>query len=589
MKKNKIIAALIALIITMSVLCLLKEVLSSRIINVSCELTSDHDTELVLDTSYSSDVTADRHNLSNSLRKDVKLKASKRESISFKAPLTKGNLELLSLHFSLDRAALPLTLVIDELEINHKNLMALFNADNIGLSDGIRLVNDDNGSVKLYLEKSGYISFKTPLGIKYERDFNYYALFIFFIVICALSYVVLRFLLNTRTYQKEHTANIVFVMVLAVSLVIPASKIDYSSTINYNEYRAMAEYKPLFTGNPFSAEGRYNLRFGKDFENWFNDRFRERKHLVGLDNNLRYALSYKSFHAKDVYKYKDWVWSYEDFMSIDENNVKKMSRTLNEMQKHWNKKILAIVYPVKSEIFCENSLSVNCPLPSEKLYSLLKNNVKNDNIIVYSALEVSKLHKQDKDLMYFKDEHHMTQYGAQMIIDDLIAKGILPQSNNDYHQYDARAKCTTGELIFDQKICEENLIYGQSYGLLRGHSNRAVSDKKMNIAEGYLYYSMSDAFNRDIKNTESSHKGYSNFVNKNTNAFKFTPMVMGNSFVETLALALSTRYSHVIRWRFGFDKTIPLFDMDERIEKDEPDLIITTIYRDGIFNSPISQ
>ena len=189
----------------------------------------------------------------------------------------------------------------------------------------------------------------------------------------------------------------------------------------------------------------------------------------------------------------------------------------------------------------------------------------------------------------------MSQYGGQMVVNELIADGYLPASSNDYHQYDIQAHCTWGEFVFDKKNCESNLKYGQSYGFIRGNNKRSVYDKNMDNEGSYVYYSFSDKYKTDVKYKHTllnGHKnvGYTNLYNSNKDVSHFTPMQIGNSFVETLSLALSTRYDHVIRFRLNNGNPgISIYEMTKEIQKDKPDVIIATIYRDGILNAPKMQ
>ena len=284
-----------------------------------------------------------------------------------------------------------------------------------------------------------------------------------------------------------------------------------------------------------------------------------------------------------------------DWINPNESNIQKISKTLSDIHKTWNIPILVLVYPAKSEIYCEYSLSKKCNYGSDIIFNYLKENIKNEHIKVVSVLPYALKHKNDKELLFYKDEHHMSQYGGQMVVNELIADGYLPASSNDYHQYDIQAHCTWGEFVFDKKNCESNLKYGQSYGFIRGNNKRSVYDKNMDNEGSYVYYSFSDKYKTDVKYKHTllnGHKnvGYTNLYNSNKDVSHFTPMQIGNSFVETLSLALSTRYDHVIRFRLNNGNPgISIYEMTKEIQKDKPDVIIATIYRDGILNAPKMQ
>ena len=189
----------------------------------------------------------------------------------------------------------------------------------------------------------------------------------------------------------------------------------------------------------------------------------------------------------------------------------------------------------------------------------------------------------------------MSQYGAQMVVNELIADGYIPSSNNDYQQYGIKAHCAWGVLVFDKSYCESYCKYGDSYGIIRGYNKRGVFDKKMDNEVSYIYYSFSDKYKDDIKYNPTLLDNkidvwYTNFFNRNKNVTHFTPMTIGNSFVDTLSLALSTRYDHVIRFRLNNGNPgISIYEMTKEIQKDKPDVIIATIYHDDILNAPKMQ
>lgn len=476
---------------------------------------------------------------------------------------------------------------LEKFKLRNKDVFKTYSLDKLNLSKTLTATKDKISNDIFILTsqaKEGNITFKDHFNLKRHRDWNIYACVIFFIVIFSSSYIVVKFLLNTRILQKEHTANIVFIIVLFLTLFFPTSKIDHVSTKSSNENRVLAQYKSLFSGEPLKPESNFNRNYGKDFEAWFNDRFRGREKLVSLVNDIKYKLTFKTFKNKSAYRYNDWVWDSKlDWIKPNESNIKQINETLNDIYTKWNIPILVLVYPAKSEIYCEHSLSKTCNFGSEIIFNYLKNNINNEHINVISALPYALKHKNDKELLFYKDEHHMTQYGSQIVIDELIADGYLPSSRHEYHQYGIQIHCTWGMFIIDKKFCESNYKYGQTYGYIRGNDKRSVFDKKMDNEGSYVYYSFSDKYKNDIKYKHTllnnkKHVGYTNLYNNNKNVTHFTPMLIGNSFVDNMSIALSTRYDHVIRFRLNIGyRGISIYKMTKEIKKDKPDVIIASI------------
>lgn len=594
MKKIKIVAILCSALITGICFYLCREMLSTRIIPVSFSIQSNISDEYIITAIYSSD---ENNPNKNKIETITNLKENEWKNVKIKLPFPEGKLQ----HFSLSIKSLKqnkYSITINELKLHKLDNFSSYSFDRIGSSSTLTKTKDKKNNEIITLSnmnKEGGFSIKENLNLKRYRDWSIYASVIFFIVIYSSSYIVIKFFLNTRILQKEHTANIGFIIALFITLFIPASKINLYATNNLNENRVLAQYKSLFSGNPLKAESHFNRNYGKDFEAWFNDRFRGREKIVSFVNDVKYKLTLNTFKNKGAYRYNDWVWGPEDWIVPKIENIKNIKETLNDIYNTWNIPIIALVYPAKSEVYCEYTLSNKCNHGSNIIFNYLKENIKNKNIKVISVLPYAIKHKKDHELIFYKDEHHMSQYGGQIVVDELIADGYLPSSNNDYHQYAIKAHCSSGEFIFDKKYCESNLKYGQYYGFLRGIPKRAIFDNKMDNEVSYVYYSFSDKYQNDVnyKNTLLNNQkdvGYTNLYNSNKNVTHFSPMQIGNSFVETLSLALSTRYDHVIRFRLNTGNPgISIYEMTNEISKDKPDVIITTIFKDTILNTPAMQ
>ena len=257
-------------------------------------------------------------------------------------------------------------------------------------------------------------------------------------VLFCFSYFVFKFIYYIKVYQRQKSSNIIFVILFFVTLLIPCSKIDFNSTINTNENRKMEVYKPLIvsSNNAFSI----NYSYGKDFDKWFSDRFYLRQFLNSAIFKINYNLNnvYKVLVQEGgiYYRINDWVFGTQSIMqeSINENIPKNIYKTAEEIQKRWNKKILILVFPLKSELYCDKSLQNKCSSLSIPFTRIFKNINNNQNISVINVLPLLKKHLNDGEFLYFKDEHHVTQYGAQVLIDELINLDLLPWSSNTIKQ-----------------------------------------------------------------------------------------------------------------------------------------------------------
>ncbi|MBP5216179.1 MAG: hypothetical protein J6039_06490, partial [Alphaproteobacteria bacterium] len=105
--------------------------------------------------------------------------------------------------------------------------------------------------------------------------FNGY-LFISILILTFLgAYKLVNYVAKFKLLENNSRIDIVFVIVFAVLLFIPMSRISTAEK-SMQENRMLAKYKPLLTTKGL------NLQYGTDFEKWFNDRFFGRKEMLQL-------------------------------------------------------------------------------------------------------------------------------------------------------------------------------------------------------------------------------------------------------------------------------------------------------------------
>lgn len=86
----------------------------------------------------------------------------------------------------------------------------------------------------------------------------------------------------SKNIDKQSRIDIIFLTIFFTFLFIPMSKINQDE-ISSQENRMLAKWQPLI-----NEDREINYNFGKDFNEWFNDRFY-------LRNNMLY-LYYKNFN-----------------------------------------------------------------------------------------------------------------------------------------------------------------------------------------------------------------------------------------------------------------------------------------------------
>lgn len=398
-----------------------------------------------------------------------------------------------------------------------------------------------------------------------------------------LLFLAVSKLLLIQQNNKTSYANVALIILVAITILIPASKIDYQSTKSETENRMLAVYKPIVQNNTV------NETYGKNFESWFDDRFNLRSLLnkikISFMNKLNFVIT-----NKQSYKYDDWIWVPRDFPKFSKQSVFNLVDKAYDLSNRWKAPVLILIIPSKSEVYCDFSLQKNCTNTSSLLNQYIKEYIDkkqySKNKIQYTNVsEYLLTHKTPENLIYFKDEHHLTQNGNQLIIDALINSELLPMSQNDYHKYETKSDCVSGEFDIPMKqgVCVK---HGQSYSQVFG--DRWNNDSGIKIDEDYIYYHLSKSYQNDVKRekinwTDTVYRGSewcTVLRNNSSNVTHKKILVAGNSFVETLSRALSTRYSDVFRFRVssGTESLGNTKSLDHIVNNLDPELIIIPVH-----------
>ena len=120
---------------------------------------------------------------------------------------------------------------------------------------------------------------KERIEILYDKTLNITApiqfepelLLIIIILSFAVSFTLINYLKNINNQNNNSKIDIIFLTVFFIFLLIPISYIN-NEEISYAENRSLAKFYPIYT----KQEG-VNFNFGKQFDNWYNDRFNLRK------------------------------------------------------------------------------------------------------------------------------------------------------------------------------------------------------------------------------------------------------------------------------------------------------------------------
>ncbi len=416
-----------------------------------------------------------------------------------------------------------------------------------------------------------------------------------------IFYKLIRFVFNQKAMQQGHYADITFIFTIVVTLAIPTIGINTTPNIpEPNENRMLAEYKPFFTNDWHRP---VNLTYMKDFENWFNDRFGKRNKLVALNRNIQLALNEIIYvpHAGVCQKSNSWCFElHPGYNELDDFygkiSVKKYSvEFMKQIATKVKKQIYVLVYPLKTEIYPEKLELVNHRIQSKSHFSdkaydeLRKLNLPNLHVINVTPIFKEEKKKNSDKLLYFIDEHHVTEYGNKVVVEYLnkLLNTENASVNLDKLYPPENLNIASGEFVTtggDPYDYLKTLIYGQSWGNVFGHDNRKKPNKYF-IPRKYPVYSLSDRYKQDITFTYDP-KCDVNILLHNNKAEKSKVYVLGPSFVETLTKMLATTFSDVYRRRtntYCGKNSLTVENISNQINEIKPDIIIFTFWSNVIY------
>ena len=270
-----------------------------------------------------------------------------------------------------------------------------------------------------------YFTHHTWLGYKKSPDFDY----LLFIIISTLGYMVCfkitSYIADFKTIKHQSRIEILFLTTFFIMLFVPMSHINQHDGIAINENRKLAKWKPLITKN-----SKINYNFGRDFENWFNDRFALRGETIKIFNKFKMNLVHNVYVTNGVFwnKSNNWMHSVTARQyNINDQEAKDIVSGVTALQNYCKKhniKLYILISPTKYSIYKNNLYPLNIKSNEIKATSQIISYVKNktgQNILYpYNVIKKTSLNNKNKDLLYFKSDHHWTDEGAYIAYIELM-------------------------------------------------------------------------------------------------------------------------------------------------------------------------
>ncbi|CCZ22940.1 putative uncharacterized protein [Acetobacter sp. CAG:977] len=286
-----------------------------------------------------------------------------------------------------------------------------------------------------------------------------------------LSFLLRKFPKISETLKSHpYKSDYVFLAIFFAFLIYPVSDIDFSSSVS-RENRRLAPAAKIF------LNGRINVSFGRQFDEWFKDRFAGRNKIIDLYNSFQNTFN-KHFERHGVIIGKNgWMFhgrlsNFKGTDAFSEAELQKIKDNLIRLQnfcdKHGIKLYIAVspykhhIYP---EFYPEEVKRPNDVDREDRLEQFLIRELPDTKFVYFKKALLDEKEKS-KDWLYFKTDHHWTDKGAYTgyrALMELIEKdfpSVKPVSLSEYVR-------TTGRKV--RAECDRNFNEGTQYLSLAYH------------------------------------------------------------------------------------------------------------------------
>ncbi len=470
--------------------------------------------------------------------------------------------------------------------LNGTDKLSLPDQDVRMAAEGVKDFKQTAEAVGGRVMESGSLTVMLPAPLKGRVYFVFslfFSLFLLsFLLFCKLSAPVLSFLQKTgagwRAFPDKK--NLVFLITVFALLLIPSTKIDFHSVVSRENRRLAAPAR-------LTVNGRVNNSFGRDFDEWFKDRFAGRDKVIDLYNAFQNTLNRK-FERQGVIIGKDnWLFhgrirNFKGTDGFSENEMEQIRDNLVRLQQFCDEhgiKLYIMVTPYKHHVYPE--LYPDAVKRSrdtgrmEEIEAYLKREMPGLNFIYvkHALTDERKNEKQSgkgEDYLYFKTDHHWTDKGAFTAYRELMKyivrdfPEVRPVKEQDY-------VVTRGRKV--RAECDRSFYDGTQYSLLH------LKDESIfNI--DFSFYDHKDRKNLDFKEP-CRPKTFSHYEKGAPEKVFYVTDSMGENFMGFLAYTFKDiqkrRYNAEIKAKRKNEDIYMSFYENDILEY-KPDILILGTY-----------
>lgn len=296
-------------------------------------------------------------------------------------------------------------------------------------SQDVRIFPENTGN---FSRKDGNVSGKAADGAALTLFLNVpqkgkiHFTFPVFFTLCVLWFLVFDKLSVPllKLFQKGYAlavscpnrADGVFFAIFLIALILPASNIDFDSVIS-RENRKLAE-----TAKPF-VDGRVNNAFGRQFDEWFKDRFAGRNKIIDLYNAFQNTVNKKFERHGVIIGKDDWMFhgriaNFKGTDAFSDAELEKMRGNLRRLKRFSDEhgiKLYIMVSPYKHHVYPElYPEAVKRPSDIGRMDRIEQYFIRELPEVDFIYLKNVLLNEKKKtdEWLYFKTDHHWTDRGA---------------------------------------------------------------------------------------------------------------------------------------------------------------------------------
>ncbi len=314
-----------------------------------------------------------------------------------------------------------------------------------------------------------------------------------------------------RLYGKGTVGQKIFLTLFFLILCVPAVRLDHREESVF-ENRKLAK-KPSLVVKTKRGDNGLALEYGKYFDYWFSDRFFGRLEVISfyhaLQKSLRFRLKTRTAFVgrdNDIFQIRDLKVFDPAFLKQLERESEKYINVLQKLKK-WtdqkNMKLYVVLVPVKESILYDR-LGKGMPAQTAAFDQWVGEIKEASGVnIIYPKKEIRQAVLNNRDLIFFKQDHHYTDFGMTFLIRELMKQithdfpDIPVLSEKDFSvTYDHRIRhgaslskwqtlshlCTL-LMIFDKEECRS---YAKPYRYYRNKNQNVEIDVINNKTTTYF-------------------------------------------------------------------------------------------------------